>query len=137
MDVNCGTALCGAGFTSVQCRSSRFICTCPVLHVAVRVSVQAQTHLPTSTLLLEGTNSPGLQADQQQQREQQQRDDHDLPAVLKSSHTPVDMSLVLKAARDVPLHLLSAEYEKVRILMPLIHPPCRENPHIFNVPTWW
>jgi hypothetical protein len=61
---------------------------------------------------------PGRQQQQQQLQQQvalagQDSSSHDLPAVLKSARTPVEMSLVLKAARDVPLHLLSAEYEKV------------------------
>ena len=36
-----------------------------------------------------------------------------LPEVLNSSCPDVSMSLVLRAARDVPLHLLADEYEKV------------------------
>jgi hypothetical protein len=53
------------------------------------------------------------QQQQQQQLATSAGTDHDLPALLKSSDTPVEMSLVLKAARDVPLHLLAEEYEKV------------------------
>jgi hypothetical protein len=37
-----------------------------------------------------------------------------LPDLLKSHRSGVGMSLILRAARDVPLHLLSEEYEKVR-----------------------
>lgn len=79
--------------------------------------LQAQAHLPATPLMLEASDSQLAQQQQQQQSRQQMAElgsAHDLPAVLKSSSTQVDMSLVLKAARDVPLHLLSAEYEKVR-----------------------
>jgi hypothetical protein len=77
--------------------------------------LQAQAHLPATPLMLEASASQLAQQQQQQQQENAELGSaHDLPAVLKSSSTQVDMSLVLKAARDVPLHLLSAEYEKVR-----------------------
>jgi hypothetical protein len=39
----------------------------------------------------------------------------ELPDLLKSHSSGVGMSLILRAARDVPLHLLSEEYEKVRL----------------------
>jgi hypothetical protein len=51
-----------------------------------------------------------------------------LPDLLKSHRSGVGMSLILRAARDVPLHLLSEEYEKVshtrghvRLLFPWCH----------------
>jgi hypothetical protein len=67
--------------------------------------------MPLTPLKLQGPSS--IQAPVQQQQQQAAGTDQDLPALLKSSNTPVEMSLVLKAAREVPLHLLAEEYEKV------------------------
>jgi hypothetical protein len=50
-----------------------------------------------------------------------------LPDLLKSHKSGVGMSLILRAARDVPLHLLSEEYEKVR---------CSVNYVLRNSCTW-
>lgn len=79
---------------------------CQFLLVVDVDCTQVQSHLPVTQLQLAAAS---------QQQEQHPVHHTHLPAVLKSSDTPVDMSLVLKAARDVPLQLLSAEYEKVGV----------------------
>jgi hypothetical protein len=67
---------------------------------------QAQAALlPSSPLLL---SQPGVSAS-----EQLQHGAADLPGLLKGSGSDVDMSLVLKAAREIPLEMLAAEYDKV------------------------
>jgi hypothetical protein len=97
----------------------------------VLVYTQARAHLPTTALTLEPSDSQ-----LQQQQQQQQGAGSDLPAVLKSSRTPVDMSLVLKAARDVPLHLLASEYEKVGACLAGSCEPCKPC-HVLVHPLSW
>jgi hypothetical protein len=71
---------------------------------------QASTLLPTAC----SSSNRNVQAPlHEEQQQQQQQDEDDLASLVKSSSSQVGMSLVLKAARDVPLHLLSEEYEKV------------------------